>query len=626
MTNLIGKSLGRYHILEQLGEGGMAVVYKAFDTRLETDVAVKVIRTESLPQNTVERALKRFEREAKSLAKLNHLNIVKVMDYGEFEGQPYLVMPYLQGGTLKELLQGEPMDWQEASQLLIPIAKALGYAHQREVIHRDVKPANILITETGEPLLTDFGVAKIIDDEATMDLTGTHATVGTPEYMAPEQITAKSVDHRADIYALGIVFYEMVTGRKPFQADTPMAVLFKHVSEPLPRPTQYVPSLPKEVEKILLKALAKDPENRYQSMGEMAAALESLLSGSVRQTKPGRKQKLATKAPHKTTQRQQTPKRSKVLWLALGWIVLISILLGWVLGSGPETTLPRKTPTPPPAPTITATPIIEPTPTRGPGSTLNRIEDNMVMVYIPEGGFEMGNRDGFANEFPVHSVYLDAYMIDNTEVTNGMYSGFLKAMDNQLEGGVPWLDISDNDVLITRESDTWQPKSGYANHPVVEVSWYGAKAYCEWVGARLPSEAEWEKAARGGLQGKDYPWGNEYPVCDKLAKNGAQILECGGGTASVASFSPNYYGLFDVAGNAHEWVSDWYKNNYYKNGMINPQGPTSGKYKVLRGFAWSNSSAQDFPISTRFPFGPAETHGPFENITSGFRCARDANP
>ena len=247
MKNLIGKSLGRYHILEQLGEGGMAVVYKAFDTRLEAEVAVKVIRTDNILPNVLDRALKRFEREAKALARLNHLNIVNVTDYGEFEGQPYLVMPYLQGGTLKEILQGKAMDWQQATRILLPIAKALGYAHRQNMIHRDVKPSNILITEDGEPMLTDFGVAKIIDTETTIDLTGTSMAVGTPDYMAPEQFQGKT-DARSDIYGFGIVLYEMVTGRKPYVADTPAALIIKQATDPLPRPTQFAPKIPGNVE------------------------------------------------------------------------------------------------------------------------------------------------------------------------------------------------------------------------------------------------------------------------------------------------------------------------------------------------------------------------------------------
>ena len=233
MSSLIGQSLGRYHILEPLGEDGMAIVYKAFDTRLETDVAVKVIRTEKFMPEALARALKRFEREAKALARLTHPNIVKVTDYGEFEGRPYLVMPYLPSGNLKQLLkQRGRLTWQEAARTLIPIGRALEYAHSQGVIHRDMKPSNILNTQSGEFMLTDFGVAKVIEEEATVDLTGTNASVGTPEYMAPEQASAKTSDQRADIYALGIVFYEMLTGRRPFEADTPLGVIIKQASEP----------------------------------------------------------------------------------------------------------------------------------------------------------------------------------------------------------------------------------------------------------------------------------------------------------------------------------------------------------------------------------------------------------
>ena len=271
MMNIIGKSIDRYHILEQLGEGGMAIVYKAYDTRLEAEVAVKVIRTENLAPNILESALIRFEREAKALARLTHANIVKVLDYGKYEDKPWLVMPYLPGGTLKQKLHGKPMDYQQAAALLIPIAHALAYAHEQGMVHRDVKPSNILITQSGDPMLTDFGIAKIIGSEVTLDLTGTSVTIGTPEYMAPEQATSKNVDHRADIYALGVVLFEMLTGRKPYQADTPMAILFKHVSEPLPRPRDFAPKMPEAAERVLIKALAKKPDDRYQDMGDFAA-------------------------------------------------------------------------------------------------------------------------------------------------------------------------------------------------------------------------------------------------------------------------------------------------------------------------------------------------------------------
>jgi tRNA A-37 threonylcarbamoyl transferase component Bud32 len=334
MSNLVGQSLGRYHILEQLGEGGMAIVYKAYDTRLETDVAVKIIRTERLSPEILQRALKRFEREAKSLAQLTHPNLVKVLDYGEYEGKPYLVMPFLPGGTLKQLMKGKPYPWRDAARLLIPIARALDYAHKRNLIHRDVKPSNILITESGEPMLTDFGVVKIIDEEATLDLTGTSAAVGTPEYMAPEQATAKNIDHRVDIYSLGIVFYELITNRRPFEADTPMAVLFKHASEPLPSPNLYVKELPASVENVLLKMLSKRPNDRYQSMGELVSELEMLAIKGADFAPVKRYEKKAKD----TMETKEEPKaynetyglinfRQWIIWSTVWWMIVE--MVGW---------------------------------------------------------------------------------------------------------------------------------------------------------------------------------------------------------------------------------------------------------------------------------------------------------
>ncbi|MEZ0396746.1 MAG: serine/threonine-protein kinase [Anaerolineales bacterium] len=278
MENLIGQSIGRYHVLEQLGEGGMATVFKAYDTRLEREVAFKVIRKDAFPPEQLERILKRFEREAKALARLTHPNIVSIIDYGDHEGAPYLVMPFLPGGTLKQSL-GKPLPWREAVQLILPVAHALAFAHSQGIVHRDVKPANILTTLSGEPMLTDFGIAKILEDAEGQTLTGTGVGIGTPEYMAPEQWTGQA-GPQADVYSLGVVFYELVTGRKPYTADTPAAVLLKQSSEPLPRPRQFARDLPEAVEQVLFKALAKSPQARYPSMDLFVKALEGLLAGT----------------------------------------------------------------------------------------------------------------------------------------------------------------------------------------------------------------------------------------------------------------------------------------------------------------------------------------------------------
>jgi hypothetical protein len=273
------KTFGRYEIIEQLGEGGMALVYKAYDTHLDTFVALKVIRQDWLSLESSGSLLARFEAEAKRVARLSHPNIIPILDYGKNKDVPYLVMKYLSGGTLKERL-GRPMACRAAAHLLVPIARALSYAHQQGLVHRDVKPANILLTETGEPMLADFGLAKILFTEKTrVDITGSAVVIGTPEYMAPEQALGKPVDARADIYSLGLIFYEMVTGRKPFTADTPMAVAMKHITQPLPPPRQFIPGLPALAEQTILRALAKEPEDRFPSAAAFCEALERLAAG-----------------------------------------------------------------------------------------------------------------------------------------------------------------------------------------------------------------------------------------------------------------------------------------------------------------------------------------------------------
>jgi len=273
--NLVGQRLGRYHIEGSIGRGGMAVVYRARDQVLEREVAIKLISKERFPPEMLERVLKRFEREAKSLAQLDHPHIVQVLDYGEYDGAPYLVLKYLSGGTLEQVV-GHPLPYPEAARLLIPIAQALAYAHERHIIHRDVKPSNILFSDSRHPMLGDFGIAKLLDDASTHGLTESSAVIGTPAYMAPEQAMGRPIDARTDLYALGVVFYELVTGRKPFEADTPMSMAVMHATEPLPSPKQFVPDLPDAVEQILLRALAKQPAERYPDMAQFLAALTGL--------------------------------------------------------------------------------------------------------------------------------------------------------------------------------------------------------------------------------------------------------------------------------------------------------------------------------------------------------------
>jgi len=289
MKDYRGLTIDRYHIIDKLGQGGMAVVYKAFDTRLERDAAIKFIRVEEFPPSQLDRLLKRFELEAKSQARFSHPNIIPVFDYGEFEGVPYLVLEYLSGGSLRENLK-DMMDLDHAIEILSPIADGLGYAHDLGVIHRDVKPANILFNHLGRPMITDFGIAKLLEGEQAT-LTGTGLGIGTPEYMAPEQWKGITLP-QSDIYALGVVFYEMLTGQKPYTADTPIAIAIMQLSEPLRRPSEINPAISEATEKVVFKALAKQPENRYESMRDFQKALSGLRNqkgGSITEKKNSHK-------------------------------------------------------------------------------------------------------------------------------------------------------------------------------------------------------------------------------------------------------------------------------------------------------------------------------------------------
>ena len=327
MQNLTGKTIDRYHILEQIGEGGMAVVYKAYDTRLHTEVAFKIIQTDAFPTQSLDRMLARFKREAQTLAKLQHSNIVGIIDYGEYEQTPYLVMEYLPGGSLKQIL-GKALPFKEAASLLLPIADALAHAHKQGIIHRDIKPSNILFSVSRDPMLTDFGIAKLIEDaDENHTLTGTGVGIGTPEYMAPEQGLGKPIDGRADIYSLGIIFYELITGQNPYSAETPMAVILKHMTDPLPNPSEMVPGLPPQVVKVLLKALAKNPKNRYKNIADFTKALELLMTISdeeiTRLTSINAKSARNNRTQDKPTKTVQRNRLRKLAWGICGVILII---------------------------------------------------------------------------------------------------------------------------------------------------------------------------------------------------------------------------------------------------------------------------------------------------------------
>lgn len=276
MHSMQGQVLGSYHVMEPLGWGGMAEVYRAYHPQLDRHAAIKVLRPDLVRD---EDFLARFRREARAIAALRHPNIVQVYDLNVQDGVYYLVMELLEGDTLKSRLhdyqmRGERMPMGEVVRIVLDVLNGLGYAHEEGVIHRDVKPSNILLTRRGEVVLADFGIAQIAGETRH---TASGALMGTLEYVAPEQGLEGQCDGRSDLYSLGIVFYEMLTGRTPFRAATPLAILLKHLNDPLPRPRMLRPRVPESIEQVVVKALSKDPAKRYANAAEMAFALDDAI-------------------------------------------------------------------------------------------------------------------------------------------------------------------------------------------------------------------------------------------------------------------------------------------------------------------------------------------------------------
>ena len=664
-----GTDIGRYHILEQLGEGGMAVVYRAYDTHLDCDVAIKVIRLENLPSVRLKKTLQRFQTEALRMARMTHTNIVKVIDYGEFEGTPYLVMPFLSGGTLKEQM-GKPIPWEEAIKIIKPIVEALGYAHGNSLIHRDIKPSNILITETGIPMVSDFGIAKILDDEVTRELTLTSMGIGTPEYMAPEQAYSGEIDGRADIYALGIVLYEMLTGQTPYGASTPMAVLIKHARDPLPAPSQFISGLPQDIERILYKALAKNPKDRFQNMSEIGLAFEHISPESAVKTvtKPDEKKPGVPIKPMVEAQKQLQLQR----WWPLLLIFLIPALYFIIISvinpfpeiipiSTVKETIDANSPVPTstvmeaitaisPVPTQILTEI--PPPCERAGEIWIDPTEMAELMCVPKGDFIMGSKDSNEiarskrEELLFEKIYLDAFWIDRAEVSVGQFQQFVNdtgyKTEVELTHSGKIMNISENEWDFNPNADWLHPhgtsEKADPEHPVTQVTWNDATAFCDWAGRSLPREAQWEKAARG-LNGYSFPFefDRDYVYClnanfsdqnlgsvhskegcDDGYKYTAPVYEnfyCLSFLGECASVLDNPYNIYNMLGNVTEWVLDDWNGKFYRSiPSSNPAYIIGSQKKCIRGGSWGSMPEKSRPTNRDSDLINAAYD------TLGFRC------
>jgi serine/threonine protein kinase len=315
MATLVGKTVGKYKLLKLLGRGGMAEVYKARHPTLDRDVTVKILH-----QHLVEGEgfLARFEREAKAVAAMRHPNIVQIFDYEATEDANYMVMEFVDGGTLQDRMshlvkEGKFLPVPELLSILNQVAAALDYAHGRGVLHRDVKPSNILLDTSGNAFLTDFGIARILSGS---QVTATGVMIGTPTYMSPEQGTGEELTAASDLYSLGIIVYELLSGKVPFSSDTtPLAVIHKHVSQPPPGLRTLRESLPLAAEQAVLKALAKKPGERYRSAEEFVRALEKALPGEAIRAldgAEGRKAIPVSKQPTMVMEEEVAPSRAQL--------------------------------------------------------------------------------------------------------------------------------------------------------------------------------------------------------------------------------------------------------------------------------------------------------------------------
>jgi len=710
VADLIGGNVGAYQITERLGRGGMADVYKAFHKDLEVYRAIKFIRPE-LGESEDFRT--RFLKEAQGVAKLQHPNIVGIYDFGATDDRYYMVMELVEGQSLKEILKTEGrLSIDRSVNLVKAVAGALAYAHERGLIHRDIKPDNIMVDQRGRPVLMDFGIAKLITGDAKITQTG--HLIGTPAYMAPEQSKGLEVGPATDIYALTVLLFELLTGHTPFEADTPMAVVLKSLSDPMPMPRSFNANISEELQGVILKGTTKEMAERYPSALEFIAALDRAMD----KIRP---------ALEKTVVLPQSPSivktgsnASTFVVLALLFVVLGGGLAWWFFGRGaPELSVPEVTPevtvaqksdapalpqkdvviselesasaepitsvspsaaeaavitSPAPAAVVTTEPVEEaatPAKTRpkAPGSDAEEIarlaeqkrlaniaraeedarmaaeraaEDrrrqevaqrdalakrdaeakaaadaaaksakNLLpravpeMLSIPAGRFAMGCAPSDSSclpaEQPAREVNIRAFKLSRHEITFDQYDAFAIATGRTKPDDKGW---------------------GRGNRPVMNVNWDDAQGFVAWLSKqtgsryRLPTEAEWEYAARGSAK-TTFIWGNEVGL------GNANCTGCGSNwdgdrTSPVGSFAANSHGLQDVHGNVWEWVQDCWQEGYGgapADGSARVTGNCSAR--VLRGGSWLNN-----PSYLRLTYRNWLAAS-LRDVNTGFRVAQD---
>ena len=651
-----GKLIDRkYRLLSELGHGAMGVVYRAeqldAEGRARRIVAVKTLKPEFSKDPDFAR---RFLREVGVSMQLRNPHVLTVYDSGRDEsGQLYYVMEFMPQ-TLKEYLQEHgQIPIEHAVAIVSQICEALAEAHSlpEPVIHRDIKPANIFIEQRrGREVVKvgDFGIAKVLDEHTTVLTHAGQASPGTPRYMAPEQWLGQAIDGRTDLYSVGILLYEMVTGQPPFSGPIPV-LMGQHLQlSPPSLPEEMPVGIRREVERLLAKKREDRPADAWSVRGALEAGLKnveeqptmmlpreetpSVKVDAVKDEVTGRQAKQKQEpleqipGPFGSKNIQDQPdvneghvrlsRRSFPWRTVLSLFAVVGVIGGLFLflpqyGERPQLKEEPKAVALQPKEESKTVAVQPPTPQATPAPQVtdsqkvqSSVDDNMVLV--PAGEFFMGCNEKVDNQCvrsdkPGRKVFLDAFKIDKTEVTVAAYGQCVKA------GKCSAPD--------TRERCNWQ-QAGKENHPINCVDWNQAVAFCQWdKNKRLPTEAEWEKAARG-TDGRVYPWGNEWDVKKANVDGKADGFEY---TAPVGSFTEGVspYGNFDMGGNVGEWTQDWYDKNYYQDGPTeNPRGAEKGDDKVTRGGSWFDV-AWVVRASNRVRLVPSE-----RSMNVGVRCAR----
>ena len=624
-----GMTLGKYPIVKRIAGGGMGDVWLARDPETNVLVAIKTVPLSALPSGEiVDEYARRLHREARTASKIESDHVVRVLDSGTDGDLHYVVMEYVEGGSLRELLEkeGGRLSVARALAIVIGVAKALEAATAHSIVHRDIKPGNIMFDLAGTPKLVDLGLAKHrgavgTAGTSTSWTTATGIAMGTPSYMAPEQAEdASGVDVRADIYSLGVTFYEMATGELPFTGKTPVDIIKQHTFLPPPHPKAKNSGLPDAICEIILKMIAKAPAERYQTPGELLRDLHRALHGVALDAGEGGATLVGGPAvvlePSEGSDRADSqaatlvrqPLRPYLLPISALLAVLVVLLaLLQVLRKG-ERTRPAG------ADAVHSRPAAgRQRPTSGPvlGQAWALPDLGLELLPIEPETFRMGEDATGADEERPDGVTLSKpFWIAKTEVTQASFAAFVEASGFKTAAEqARWAYVVDSDTgkWNRKEGANWRNTASADRRPAVCLSWHDADAFCQWLTERereagrmlnsyvyrLPTEAEWEYCCRAGTD--DQGAGGLDPTAWHSANSGGQLHK-------VATKQANAWGLHDMQGNVWEWCRDWY-GPYPTVTAVDPMGPPEGAHRVLRGGGWG-SPARDCRAAARLKLKP----------------------